>query len=101
MKEKWNAYQSADFYDELISSSGGARTAARKLVNHFSSFSQEQMLARRDASELEIREMGISFTVYNEGQNIDRAWPFDIIPRVIRAKDWAGVEAGSSNAAAL
>ena len=94
MKEKWNAYQSADFYDELISSSGGVRTAARKLVNHFSSFSQEQMLARRDASELEIREMGISFTVYNEGQNIDRAWPFDIIPRVIRAKDWAKVEAG-------
>ncbi len=27
--------------------------------------------------------MGITFTVYSDGQNIDRAWPFDIIPRMI------------------
>jgi uncharacterized circularly permuted ATP-grasp superfamily protein len=27
--------------------------------------------------------MGITFTVYSEAGNIDRAWPFDIIPRVM------------------
>ena len=25
--------------------------------------------------------MGITFTVYSDGENIDRAWPFDIVPR--------------------
>ncbi len=38
--------------------------------------------------------MGISFTVYNEGNMIDRAWPFDIIPRTIGKKEWQGVEIG-------
>ena len=38
--------------------------------------------------------MGITFTVYSEGQNIDRAWPFDIIPRVIPATEWAKIERG-------
>lgn len=38
--------------------------------------------------------MGISFTVYTEGDNIDRNWPFDIIPRVIAKKDWDLVSAG-------
>ena len=38
--------------------------------------------------------MGITFTVYSEGQNIDRAWPFDIIPRTMPAKEWKNTEAG-------
>ena len=38
--------------------------------------------------------MGITFTVYSDGENIDRAWPMDIIPRVIDANDWRQVEAG-------
>ena len=28
-------------------------------------------------------EMGITFTVYSEGENIDRSWPFDIVPRTL------------------
>lgn len=49
---------------------------------------------RRAAAELAIRDMGISFTVYTEGGNIDRSWPFDIIPRAISAKEWHRVSTG-------
>jgi len=38
--------------------------------------------------------MGITFTVYSDGQNIDRAWPFDVIPRLIDATEWRQVERG-------
>jgi uncharacterized circularly permuted ATP-grasp superfamily protein len=38
--------------------------------------------------------MGITFTVYSEGRNIDRAWPFDIIPRAIPADEWDRISAG-------
>ncbi|MGD8678444.1 MAG: circularly permuted type 2 ATP-grasp protein, partial [Chromatiales bacterium] len=44
--------------------------------------------------EIAIREMGISFTVYTEGGNIDRAWPFDIIPRIIELSEWRRIEDG-------
>ena len=37
---------------------------------------------------------GITFTVYSEAGNIDRAWPFDIIPRVMSKKEWTRIEAG-------
>ena len=38
--------------------------------------------------------MGVSFTVYSQGNNIDRAWPFDLIPRVIPGKAWHKVRLG-------
>ena len=38
--------------------------------------------------------MGVTFTVYSEGTNIDRTWPFDIIPRIIAQKEWSRIEEG-------
>ncbi len=38
--------------------------------------------------------MVITFTVYSEGENIDREWPFDSIQRMIRQKEWEHVEKG-------
>jgi uncharacterized circularly permuted ATP-grasp superfamily protein len=39
--------------------------------------------------------MGITFTVYSEEEgNIDRVWPFDIIPRIITKQEWQQVETG-------
>jgi uncharacterized circularly permuted ATP-grasp superfamily protein len=63
-------------------------------VNFFKSLSVVEMQARRMAAALAIKEMGISFTVYTEGENIDRAWPFDMIPRVISAGEWSRVSHG-------
>ncbi len=94
MKTNWSAYKSPGCYDELITDKSSPRVAARKLVSHFSKLHPDEMQARKAAAELAIREMGISFTVYSEGSNIDRAWPFDIIPRVIPAKKWREVSAG-------
>ena len=94
MKKSWNAYRSPGCFDELITDKGSPRSAARKIVSHFSKLQPDEMDARKAAAELAIREMGISFTVYSQGSNIDREWPFDIIPRVIRARDWRQVSAG-------
>ena len=39
--------------------------------------------------------MGVTFTVYTEEDgSIDRAWPFDIIPRVIARDEWVRIEEG-------
>lgn len=94
MNNSWNKYKSDQFFDELVSASGQPRTAARGVVNFLQSLSSEEMFSRRAAADLAIREMGVSFTIYSEGKNIDRAWPFDIIPRVIPAKDWARISLG-------
>ncbi|MGH8655097.1 MAG: circularly permuted type 2 ATP-grasp protein [Gammaproteobacteria bacterium] len=90
----WKNYDPASFYDELISSPGNARRHARSLVKYLASLSEEEFVARKRAADLAIKTMGITFTVYSEGTNVDREWPFDIIPRVIPEKEWKTVHAG-------
>lgn len=94
MSVDWKAYDPAGNFDELISSPGHARAAARQLTSYLRSLSDEELDERRLAAELAIVSMGITFTVYDEGQNIDRAWPFDIIPRVIANREWTGIAQG-------
>ncbi|MDQ2069940.1 circularly permuted type 2 ATP-grasp protein [Natronospira bacteriovora] len=94
MSIDWKAYDPGSFYDELISSPGYPRAAARELCKRLRQLSDEELLERRDAAELAILVMGITFTVYHEGGSIDRAWPFDIIPRIIPRREWEQTEAG-------
>ena len=90
----WNQYQSGAFWDELMRPSGRARPGAGPLARYLAGLSDEELQQRKTAAELAIQEMGITFTVYSDGGNIDRAWPFDIVPRVIQAREWARTEAG-------
>ncbi len=95
MRKHWDNYPTpAGVFDELVTAQGRPRPAARRLIRRFKQLSGPEMQARRAAAELSVREMGISFTVYTEAGNIDRAWPFDIIPRVITSSEWARVSAG-------
>ncbi|MEM7541277.1 MAG: circularly permuted type 2 ATP-grasp protein [Pseudomonadota bacterium] len=94
MRFSWKNYSSKPFYDELIGVGGRARPAARTVAQQFRRLNWGQIHERQQAAELAIKTMGITFTVYAEGQNIDRAWPYDIIPRTIDASDWAVVERG-------
>jgi len=78
----------------MITGAGRPRAHARQVTDHLSALSARQLGRRQDAAERAIVELGITFTVYSEGQNIDRAWPFDIIPRTVSAREWARVQQG-------
>ena len=90
----WRQYRCENFYDELFESPGQARPAARTLADYLDDLTEPELAERRLAAELAIKVMGISFTVYSEGKNVDRAWPFDIIPRIIPLSEWQKTEAG-------
>ena len=81
-------------WDELVDSDGMPRAASTKLVQLLADLGLAELQQRQDLAELDILAMGITFTVYNDGRGIDRAWPFDIIPRVIAASEWLRVERG-------
>lgn len=81
-------------WDELLQPDGSARPAAAALVEQLRSMGIAELQARQDLAELDILAMGITFTVYSDGRGIDRAWPFDIVPRVIDAREWTRIEAG-------
>ena len=91
---QWNTYDPTPFYDEVLEKNAVPRPVAKHLFEYLKTFEKSELQARKEASQLCIEEMGISFTIYSEGDNIDRDWPFDIIPRPVPADEWAQVETG-------
>ena len=80
--------------DEVFQSDGIPRPTAQALVKYLSNLSAGELEERKHAAELSIKQMGITFTVYSDNGNIDREWPFDIIPRIIDAREWSQIKTG-------
>lgn len=94
MAVDWNSYDSSPHFDELIGKKGKPREYTKGLVEHLKNLDDTELENRRLLAEATIKEMGVSFTVYTDEGNIDRAWPFDIIPRLISAEQWDKTAAG-------
>jgi uncharacterized circularly permuted ATP-grasp superfamily protein len=95
MPTDWSQYPVEGIHDELVAAPGRPRPEAETLARRLTELDTAELAARQAAAELAIKEAGITFTVYSqEGGSIDRAWPLDIIPRVMSATEWARVEAG-------
>ena len=87
-------YPLGSAFDELIDSDRQPRPAARVLFDHIAKLDEQELRKRRAALDATIATMGITFTIYSDGANIDRAWPFDIVPRIMAAAEWRRIEAG-------
>jgi len=95
MAIRWGKYKTDHFYDELIRAAGKPRPVAAPLCQYLRDLKDRDIDEYKAAAELAIQVMGISFTVYTEEEgSIDRAWPFDIIPRVIPRSEWKRIEKG-------
>lgn len=95
MAIRWGSYKVKGFYDELIRVAGKPRDAARTLCDYLRSLKDKEIEEYKETAELAIQIMGITFTVYSEEEgSIDRAWPFDIIPRIIPSSEWEQIERG-------
>ena len=94
MKIEWNQYDPTHFYDELMLSPHQPREPSYKLVQYLRGLRRDAFERCINEAEAVVHEMGITFTVYSDAGNIDRPWPFDIIPRVIQANEWRRTEQG-------
>jgi len=74
----------------------GAEVSAhgRTIRNRLDALGLDELAHRARAAEAELYNQGITFTIYSDGDAIDRILPFDVIPRLITAADWAVIEAG-------
>src|ERR1022692_3322889 len=86
--------------DELVDKDHVPRPAARVLLEYLQKLGDEQLQARRAAVDAAIVTMGITFTIYSDGENIDRAWPFDPIPRIMTGTEWRRIWGGPKDGVA-
>lgn len=85
-------YDHGEFYCEMFGRNGLAHTAdIRRRLNRLDI---SGLRRRAKAAERELYNLGITFTVYAQAGAIDRILPFDVIPRVISAREWVQLESG-------
>lgn len=81
-------------FDELKLSESQYRPGAEEIGEWLEETGLEKLAQFNDQAADIFYRKGVTFTVYSDSENIERMIPFDIIPRIIEAKEWKIVEAG-------
>lgn len=87
-------YDVGDFFDEMFSAPGVVRPHYESLVRHLGEMEPGEFERRHDLAEKTSRSQGVTFTVYSGDEGTERIFPFDLIPRIIPAKEWDQIERG-------
>jgi uncharacterized circularly permuted ATP-grasp superfamily protein len=89
-------YKTEDYFDEMFTgdSPDDVRPHYRKLLQRFINLSHEEFDQKRQGVDLSFLRQGITFTVYNDQEGTERIFPFDLMPRIIPAAEWAHLESG-------
>ncbi|HEY5712162.1 MAG TPA: circularly permuted type 2 ATP-grasp protein [Allosphingosinicella sp.] len=83
-------------FDELWGEGRGqkARPGFEPLAAWLTQTPEAELTRRQQAAEAAFRSLGITFAVYGDDQAAERIIPFDILPRVFSAGEWARLSAG-------
>ena len=81
-------------FNEMYEADGGVRSHYLPFDSWLARQSDELMRLKRAEADLVFRRVGITFAVYGDGAGTERLIPFDVIPRIIPAPEWRGLEAG-------
>ena len=87
-------YDAAPYFCELTSKRPGGEAARAAVQARIGSIGLDALRARAAAAEHDLIDLGITFTVYSDADAIDRILPFDCVPRILSAAEWAVLEAG-------
>lgn len=82
------------FYDEMFADAGEVRPHYRKLYERLSEMSHAGLAEKQEVADQAFLRRGVTFTVYNNNEGTERIFPFDCLPRIIPAREWAALEKG-------
>ncbi len=81
-------------YDEMFEKANVPREHYRALHDTLSKTPPEELLQIQERVTRSFLHEGITFTVYGDDQTIERVFPIDCLPRIIRGDDWDRVVRG-------
>jgi uncharacterized circularly permuted ATP-grasp superfamily protein/uncharacterized alpha-E superfamily protein len=91
----------AGHYDELRDERGGLRPHWQEFFARLGADGFADLDRRRKLVERQIREDRISYNVYSDTGGPERPWSLELPPFIIRADEWAQIEAGIAQRAEL
>src|SRR5580765_7086719 len=78
----------------MFDHAGNPRPEARLLLETMESLDDGHLLRSQRAAEQLLLQLGITFNVYGDSAGTEKIFPFDLIPRITSAKEWAWIERG-------
>jgi hypothetical protein len=93
---QFGTYDTEGFHDEMFDANGEARAEARLLLETIESLPEGQL--QQCQAERLLVQLGITFNVYGDSMGAERVFPFDLIPRIVPAAEWAWIERGLKTA---
>ena len=86
--------QNGLFFNEMIRENGDVRPPYHRYNEIISGTDPEKLHRKSEDAEAIFRQIGITFNVYGEADADERLIPFDVIPRIISAKEWRTLKRG-------
>ncbi len=90
----FDAYDPGDFYDELFQATQAPRPEAELLIQRINELSMEDLQQRQRAAQNALFKLGVTFNVYSDNQGTERIFPFDVVPRIVPAREWDWLSRG-------
>ena len=81
-------------YDEMFVAPGVARPSHQALFQRLHELSAADLHQRQRTADGAFLNQGITFTVYGDNEGTERIFPYDLLPRIITASEWATIERG-------
>jgi uncharacterized circularly permuted ATP-grasp superfamily protein len=78
----------------MLAGPGRPRRSYRRIHRLLDQLGPADLRRRQLLAQRTFRELGITFTVYQDEQGMEKIFPFDLVPRVIEAATWARLENG-------
>lgn len=85
--------QQPKVWDEMFDS-GEVRSSYKNFVSAINDLSTVELNHKDELAKKLFMSQGITFTVYDSGEGIEKIFPFDIIPRILQNDEWKLIEAG-------
>jgi uncharacterized circularly permuted ATP-grasp superfamily protein len=92
--ELFSGYSLDHAYDEMFDASRQPRPHWRGLFEALLAASLPQLRQHQTEADKAFLTQGITFTVYGDEAGTERIFPYDLLPRIITAREWATIERG-------
>ena len=89
-----SAYDPSGYFDEMSPQTGSFRKPSETFAQRFQQITRDDFDDRRRAVDTAFLRQGITFNVYGDSAGTEKIFPFDLMPRIISAKEWEYLERG-------
>ncbi len=81
-------------WDEMYSVDKAVRSHYEKIISFLGKSNSEALFKKEELSKQLFISQGVTYTVYDNEQGIEKIFPFDIIPRIITGAEWKKIDLG-------